>query len=236
MACICIMAADSEARRVGAALEADGHEVVFATGGSKWVEEVTVVAADAIILDIGSQAFDGYRALRHLREAGVDIPVLMLHAGGKEEDAVRALRLGADDYLAHAVGTSELLARVEALVRRWRRWPHSAPEAYQLEAARVEVTRFGDVEVSAAMRQVWLKGEPVELRPREFDLLLALLERGGRVVTRTELLQQVWGYDPAVTSRTVDIHVAELRRKLEAAPAVPRHIITVRKRGYRFQR
>ena len=235
MARIHVASADAETiRRLQGALEADGHDVVLVTDGPHGLDSAADAAAELIIIDAATPGFDGYRMLRRMREAGVDIPVLVLHTSDTEEDTVRALRLGADDYLTKPFVTGVLLARVEALLRRWRRRSRSAGETQQ-GGAMVEVVRFGDVEVSAAMRQVRINGEPVVLRPRELDLLLALIERSGRVVTRPELLQEVWGYDPAVTSRTVDIHVAELRRKLEADAAEPKHIITVSKRGYRFQ-
>ena len=235
MARIHVASADAETiRRLQGALEADGHEVDFVTDGARGLDPAADAAAEVIIIDAATPGFDGYRMLRRFREAGVDMPVLMLHTSGTEEDTVRALRLGADDYVTKPFAAGVVLARLEALLRRWRRGSRPTG-ATQQGGARVEAVRFGDVEVSAATRQVRINGEPVVLRPRELDLLLALIERSGRVVTRAELLQEVWGYDPAVTSRTVDIHVAELRRKLEADAAEPKHIITVSKRGYRLQ-
>jgi DNA-binding response OmpR family regulator len=134
---------------------------------------------------------------------------------------VRGLRLGADDYVTKPFGLLELLARVEALLRR------AGPRS---------VERFGDIEVDKAMRTVTLRGRPVELAPKEFDLLVALLRHDGGVVSRETLLKDVWGYSDDVVSRTVDTHIAELRRKLEDDPATPRHILTARKAGYRIQR
>lgn len=235
MARIQVASADAETiRQLQGALEADGHEVVFVTDGPRGLDPAAGVTAEVLIIDAAALGFDGYRLLRRLREAGADMPVLVLHTSDAEEDTVRALRLGADDYLTKPFVTGVLLARLEALLRRWRR--RSLPAADTPPGrARGDVVRFGDVEVSAATRQVRINGEPVVLRPKELDLLLALIERSDRVVTRAELLQEVWGYDPAVTSRTVDIHVAELRRKLEADATEPKHIITVSKRGYRFQ-
>jgi DNA-binding response OmpR family regulator len=137
---------------------------------------------------------------------------------------VRGLKLGADDYLTKPFGLLELLARVEAILRRAR--PGREPE---------EILRFGEVEVRPASRTVLRRGEPVALTPKEFDLLRALLVRRGAVASRLELQREIWGYAAAVVSRTVDTHVAELRRKLEEDPASPRHILTARKAGYRLE-
>jgi two-component system, OmpR family, alkaline phosphatase synthesis response regulator PhoP len=137
---------------------------------------------------------------------------------------VLGFRSGADDYVTKPFGLLELLARVEALLRR----------SGALETA--ESLRFGPVEIDRAARTVTRLGEPVSLAPREFDLLVALYDRGGAVASRQELLREVWGHRGAVLTRTVDIHVAELRRKLETDPAEPQHILTVWKRGYRLSR
>jgi DNA-binding response OmpR family regulator len=155
------------------------------------------------------------------------VPVLILTARGEEADKVRGFRLGADDYVTKPFGVLELLARVEALLRR------AAPPSPAVPTSTVE--QFGDVAVDVASRLVVRRGEPVSLAPKEFDLLLALLRRRGAVVSRLELMKEVWGYRAAVVSRTVDTHVSELRRKLEDDPARPRHLLTVRKAGYRLQ-
>src|SRR5256885_12292438 len=149
-----------------------------------------------------------------------------LTARGEESDRVRGLRLGAEDYVTKPFGVLELLARVEALLRR------TAPPA---EGAG-EPEQFGAVEVIPASRSVRRSGRPVALTPKEFDLLVALLRRGGAVPSRMVLLTEVWGDSAAGFSRTVGTHVAELRRKLETDPAVPRHILTVRKAGYRLEK
>ncbi len=154
--------------------------------------------------------------------------MLVLTARGDEADKVRGLKLGADDYMTKPFGLLELLARVEALLRR------AAPAPTIAAAPASAPLRFGDVEIDTAARQVRRGGEEVALTPKELDLLLALIGRGGRIATRVELMREVWGHRAAIICRTVDTHVAELRRKLEIDPANPRHILTVRKSGYRF--
>ena len=150
---------------------------------------------------------------------------MILTARGQEEDKVRGLKLGADDYVTKPFGVLELLARVEALLRRVQpAIPAGAP------------VRFGEVEVDPAARTVRLRGAVVGLAPKEFDLLWALIGANGAVVSRDSLMERVWGYEADVLSRTVDTHVAEIRRKLELDPAAPRHIVTVRKVGYRLDR
>src|SRR5262245_44199409 len=166
----------------------------------------------------------GFTVLARLRAERRDLPVLVLTARGEEADKVRGLKLGADDYVTKPFGLLELLARVEAMLRRAR---HAPPEA--------EVQKFGDVELRVAPRIVLRQGAPVALTPKELDLLLFLCRRRGRVVSRMELLRSVWGYADAAVSRTVDTHIAELRRKLEPDPAAPRYIVTVRKAGYRLE-
>ena len=206
------------------ALENDGYAVDLAADGEAGVRRAA--GADLVILDLMLPRMDGYRALQSMRAAGVEAPVLVLTARGEEANKVQAFGLGADDYVTKPFGTLELLARVRALLRR-SRGSHARPSA---------VERFGDIEVNPASRTVYRAGELVSLTPREFDLLMALVRHAGAAVPRAKLLSEVWTYQPEVVSRTVDIHVAELRRKLEADPANPRHIITVWKIGYRLDR
>jgi DNA-binding response OmpR family regulator len=210
-------------------LEIAGYDVAVAADGPSGVAQARELDPDVVVLDLMLPGMDGYRVLRTLREDGLVMPVLILTARGEEADKVLGFRLGADDYVTKPFGVLELLARIEALLRRSRRWR----EAMASSAAAIE--RFGDVEVDVSARAVRRAGERVELTPKEFDLLVALLRRQGRVTTRNELLRAVWGYSASVVSRTVDTHVAELRRKLERDPAQPRHILTVWKAGYKFQ-
>lgn len=211
-------------------LEIAGYSVTVAEDGVSGVEQARAIDPDLIVLDLMLPGMDGYRVLRALRDEGRAVPVLILTARGEEADKVLGFRLGADDYVTKPFGVLELLARIEALIRRTRHWRGSA-------AAPVvpAVERFGDVEVDIGARTVRRHGERIELTPKEFDLLIALLRRQGRVTSRNELLRAVWGYSASVVSRTVDTHVAELRRKLEPDAAEPQHILTVWKVGYKFQ-
>src|SRR5262245_5199949 len=203
-------------------LEIEGYEVEVAADGRAGLAAAQRRPPALVILDLMLPEMDGFRVLRALRQQGQAPPVLILTARGEEADKVRGLRMGADDYVTKPFGLLELLARVEALLRR------AAPAADEGPA----LLRFGDVEVDAAARTVRRRGHPVELAPRELDLLLALLRSRGAAVSRLTLMTQVWGYSSAVVSRTVDTHVAELRRKLEDTPSNPKHILTVRKVGY----
>ena len=210
-------------------LEIEGYDVEVAGDGPRGLAQARAVPRpDLVILDLMLPGMDGYRVLRTLREDGYEMPVLILTARGEEADKVRGFRFGADDYVTKPFGVLELLARVEALLRR------AAPRG-QPDAAAPSAERFGEVEVDIATRTVRREGQLVALTPMEFDLLVALIRRRGAVASRHELLREVWGHRAAVVSRTVDTHVAELRRKLEADPAHPCHILTVRKAGYRLK-
>lgn len=209
-------------------LEIEGYEVETAEDGKAGLQAFAKENPDLVILDLMLPGLDGFRVLRSLRQEGHSTPILLLTARGEEADKVRALRMGADDYVTKPFGLLELLARVEALLRRTQ---SARPATENMK----EVHRFGAIEVDPASRTVRRASQIVELAPKEFDLLLALLRARGAVVSRLQLMREVWGYSAAVVSRTVDTHVAELRRKLEDNPASPRHIITVRKTGYRIK-
>jgi DNA-binding response OmpR family regulator len=213
-------------------LEIEGYTVEAVDDGARGLSRARAGAPDLIILDLMLPGMDGYRVLRALREEGRRVPILILTARGEEADKVRGLRLGADDYVTKPFGVLELLARVEALLRR----AGDAAAGSGADLPQPVVERFGEVEIQCASRTVLRRGAPVALTPKEYELLLALVRRNGAVASRVELLTEVWGYSSAVMSRTVDTHVAELRRKLEDDLGAPRHILTVRKAGYRLSR
>jgi two-component system, OmpR family, alkaline phosphatase synthesis response regulator PhoP len=207
-------------------LEIEGYQVNVSEDGRQGLAEAQRQPPDLMILDLMLPGADGFRVLKTLRDAGARFPVLILTARGEETDKVRGLKLGADDYVTKPFGVLELLARVEALLRRAQ-----PPDPAELR----EVFRFGEVVVDTATRSVTRAGREVALTPKEYDLLVALIRRKGAVASRVELMKQVWGYSAAVLSRTVDTHVAELRRKLDNDSPEPKHILTVRTIGYRLQ-
>jgi DNA-binding response OmpR family regulator len=206
-------------------LEIEGYAVDVAADGRQGLTRALESPPDLIVLDLMLPGLDGFRVLRELRARGMELPVLILTARGEESDKVRGLKLGADDYVTKPFGLLELLARIEALLRRNANHGKSRP-----------IVRFGDVAIDPAARTVSRDGENVELAPKEYELLLALLDHDGAAVSRLDLMRQVWGYSDAVISRTIDTHIAELRRKLEHDPANPQYILTVRKVGYRVRR
>jgi two-component system response regulator MtrA len=211
-------------------LEAEGYVVDVAADGPAGIRAAGATRPDLVILDVMLPGVDGFGVLRALREQGLESPVLMLTARGEEADKVYGFRLGADDYVTKPFGLSELLARVAALLRRARA---SVPNASVADEPG-ETLGFGDVAIDVLARTVTRDGERVALTPKEFDLLLTFVRRPGVVLSRVTLLRDVWGHSADILTRTVDIHVAELRRKLEPMPARPRHLVTVWKAGYRF--
>jgi DNA-binding response OmpR family regulator len=225
------------ARGLRSNLEYEGYVTEVAPTAAAGLAIARSGGLDLIILDLMLPDTNGYRVLRALRDAGDETPVLVLTALGEEADKVRGFRLGADDYVTKPFGLMELLARVEALLRRAEIGKRAAPARGTAAGAEEEGPEtFGDVAVYPGTHTVTRGGEIVALRPKEYELLAALLARRGRVATRLELLREVWGYGEDVMSRTVDTHVAELRRKLEDDAANPRFLLTVRKTGYRLAR
>jgi len=205
-------------------LEIEGYEVTVAADGRAALEALESTTFDLIILDLMLPDTDGFRVLSRLR-ASDEVPVLILSARGEEADKVRGLRLGADDYVTKPFGLLELLARVDALLRRTQSTETPTPE--------VEI--YGHLEIRRPARQVRRRGQLVALTPKEYDLLLALIDRRGAIASRLELMRQVWGYCDGVITRTVDTHVGELRKKLERVPSEPKLIVTVRSVGYRWE-
>jgi two-component system response regulator MtrA len=182
-----------------------------------------------VLLDLMLPGMDGFRTLETIRRAGLTMPVIVLTARGAETDKVHGLRLGADDYVTKPFGLSELMARVAAHLRR------AAAAGVAAAAPAGDVLRFANIEVQLAAHVVTKGSARVALTPREYDLLVAFVRRPHVVHSRVALLRDVWGHAADVMTRTVDIHVGELRRKLEDDPAAPRHFVTVWKAGYRFE-
>jgi DNA-binding response OmpR family regulator len=205
-------------------LRSEGYEVEAAGDGDEGYRLASSGRFDLVLLDVGLPRRGGFDVLRDLRQHGVETPVLMLTARGQVVDRVLGLKLGADDYLAKPFDMMELLARVEAVMRR-RSGPSPASGAS---------FTFGDVRVDFRSAEVTRAGETVFLSSLEFKLLRYFIEHRGALVSRRELLEQVWGYPAALQTRTVDVHVASLRHKLERHPAKPEHIVTVHRMGYRF--
>jgi DNA-binding response OmpR family regulator len=205
-------------------LEREGHDVVVAATGIAGVESALTGRPDLIVLDLMLPGLNGFTVLQRLRDAGHQAPVLILTARGAEEEKLRGFGLGADDYVVKPCGLLELLARVRALLKR------GAPGASE---PRSRYT-LGDLEIDLAARTVSRGGTPVPVRPKELDLLAALLHHPGRVLSKDELLRDVWGYASGTHSRTVDTHLAALRRHLGDDPRSPRYVVTVHRAGYRL--
>ena len=210
-------------------LKLEGYDVKIAESGTDAVTMAESWNPELVILDLMLPGIDGYQVLKTIRSGGGShIPVIILSARGEEADKVRGFRLNADQYVTKPFGVVELLERVAMLLRRSAAVNGPPPGDSSV--------KFGDVVVDLASRTVFRNGSPCTLTPKAYELLLALLKRKGAVATRRDLLTEVWGYGAFVMTRTVDSHVAELRRKLEEHPAEPKHIVTVWKIGYRFVR
>jgi DNA-binding response OmpR family regulator len=201
-----------------------GYEVITAADGEQGMAKAFEIKPDLIILDIGLPGFSGLDILEELRGREETVPVLILSARGKVSQRVEGLKLGADDYLAKPFELSELVARVEALLRRFQR----------ARAERDAGLRFGALVIDVRGRKVLLKDEEVALSAKEFELLRLLAGNPGKTFSRETILERVWGWDFEGTPRTVDNFVLSLRRKLEADPDSAGRIVTVRQAGYRF--
>lgn len=203
--------------------EYEGYEVLVARDGEEGLRLATEGAPDLIILDVMLPKMNGLDVCKQVRSEGNSVPIIILTARGQEIDKVLGLKLGADDYVTKPFSFMELMARVEAVLRR-----SSGTAAY------LESYTFGTVTVNFKKLEAKKGDVNVPLSQREFKLLKYLIERRGQVVGREELLDAVWGYERIPFTRTVDVHVAKLRKKLEDHPGDPRYIITVHRAGYKF--
>jgi len=205
-------------------LEAEGFAVKSAADGESGLKLALAESFDLIILDVMLPKKNGYDVCRDLRQKSIDTPILMLTAKGETIDKVLGLKLGADDYLTKPFEVIELLARIEALLRRAPKTTNNSPDVFN----------FGDVAIDFKRAEVSKNSQTIELSAMEFKLLQFLIENRGAVHSRNQLLDEVWGYDAMPSTRTVDVHVAWLRQKLEDNPKYPQYIQTVHGFGYKF--
>ena len=203
--------------------EYEGYEVCVARDGKEGLEKASTEKPDIILLDVMLPLMSGLDVCRTLRTRGIDTPILMLTARSQEMDKVVGLEVGADDYVTKPFSIKELLARVRAHLRRASK-----------QVADIESFSFGDVELNFKKYAAFKGGRVLDLSAREFEILRYLVRHRGEIVTRDQLLDEVWGYDSTPVTRTVDNHIARLRQKIEPDPSAPQHIITVHRIGYRF--
>ncbi|HPY33310.1 MAG TPA: response regulator transcription factor [Anaerolineaceae bacterium] len=214
-------------------LTREGYQVEVAGDGNMALHLARTSKPDLVILDVMLPGLDGFEVCRILRQE-TSIPVLMLTARDDEIDRVVGLEVGADDYLAKPFSMRELMARVKALLRRVRLIREDVATEKQ-EEEQPKLIAFDNLVIDLTRREVKLDGEVLALKPREYELLLFMGQQKGRLLTRPQILEQVWGWDYMGDSRTVDVHVRWLREKIEPDPETPQRIITVRGAGYRFE-
>jgi two-component system alkaline phosphatase synthesis response regulator PhoP len=209
---------------VGDRLRNEGYNVDYAADGEEGLRKATGLPFDLIILDLMLPIRDGFSVCEEIRKAGLITPILMLTARGQTKDKVKGLKIGADDYVTKPFHMLELMARVEALLRR-------IPVNGESPGG---VDQFGSIRIDRRGTSVTRDGEAINLSAREFQLLKYFVDHPGTTLPREELLTQVWGYNASTFTRTVDVHVASLRQKLEQDPRQPRYIVTVQRLGYKF--
>jgi two-component system, OmpR family, alkaline phosphatase synthesis response regulator PhoP len=219
-----LLVEDEEALRMtlGDRLRSEGYTVDFAVDGEEGFKKVTQQTFDLIIMDIMLPRRNGFDVCRDIRQAGLATPILLLTARDQTVDKVVGLKLGADDYVTKPFDTMELIARIEALLRRAPSGPGLGP------------MQFGSIQVDLRGTRILREGKPVPLSAKEFQLLRYFIDHRGATLSRDEILREVWGYNSATSSRTVDVHVANLRQKLESDPKRPQLIVTVSGMGYKF--
>ncbi len=205
-------------------LEKEDWQVVTAYDGDEALDVFRRERPDLVLLDIMLPIKDGWQVCKELRETS-SVPIIMLTAKGDEPDKIKGLEIGADDYITKPFSPKELVARVKAALRR----------ASQAAPPSEHVVTLKDLRIDIDRHQVTLAGEPLTLTPKEFDLLLLLVQNKGKVLTRDMLLEQVWGYDYGGETRTVDVHIRRLRQKMGEDPSRPRYIHTVHGVGYKVE-
>lgn len=213
-------------------LEQSGYEVLTAYDGAEGIELVENEHPDLLVLDLMLPVMDGIEVCKQLRQKQIHIPIIMLTAKDEEFDKVLGLELGADDYMTKPFSPREVVARVKAILRRSGRMEVKEPEI-EIEEDFIEL---GEVKVFPEQYEAYYKGEQIDLTPKEFELLVYLIENKGRVLTRDQLLQTVWNYDFAGDTRIVDVHISHLREKIEENTKKPVYIKTIRGLGYKMEK
>lgn len=214
---------------LGDRLRSEGYSVDFAFDGKSGLEKAKRLAFDLIILDIMLPFCSGLDICTEIRRAGFNAPILILTARSQTVEKIVGLKLGADDYVTKPFDTLELMARIEALLRR------RPAKSENVLASTPDIYQFGSIVLDVRKAKVTRRGEVVGLTTREFQLLRFFVENAGAILSRDELLEQVWGHKAGTFTRTVDVHVASLRQKLELCPRKPEMIVTVPGTGYKFQ-
>ena len=205
-------------------LSREGYEIVQADRGDLGLELALKTRPHLVLLDVMLPEMDGLEVCRELRKRGINVPIIMLTAKTEEIDRMAGLKVGADDYVCKPFSARELLARIRVQLRRWPAERNKGLIRYS----------FDDVEIDFEKFRATREGEPLELTPREFEILKLLIQCHGDVVTRDRMLDEVWGHDVYVTTRTVDNHVLKLRKKVEEKPSKPQYILSIYGLGYKF--
>jgi DNA-binding response OmpR family regulator len=211
-------------------LKHQGYEVETANDGQTAIDKAKQINPDLILLDIMLPGVDGFEVCRILRK-DMSVPILMLTARDDEIDRVVGLEVGADDYLTKPFSMRELIARVKALLRRVRLMQNMNKDSESIH----KILQFNNMIIDETRHEVMVNDKPLVLKPKEYDLLLYLARHRGHVLSREQILKEVWGWDYFGDSRTVDVHIRWLREKIEVNPAEPKRIITIRSAGYRFE-
>lgn len=214
-------------------LNREGYEPIVAGDGNSAIAKAREIHPDLILLDIMLPGKDGFEVCRVLRQE-MNTPILMLTARDEEIDRVVGLEVGADDYMTKPFSMRELVARVKAMLRRVRLIREEIQSGEKTESEKEEL-HAGNLVIDLKRREAMISGKVLELKPKEYDLLLYFMQHQARALSREALLEQVWGWDFTGDSRTVDVHIRWLREKIETDPSTPRRIVTVRGAGYRFE-
>lgn len=210
-------------------LEQEGYEVESAMDGQEGLEMAMSNKYDMILLDLMLPGKDGMEICRDLRQSRIEVPIIMLTAKDTEIDKVLGLEIGADDYITKPFSPREVIARMKAIFRRYKQTSNDG------ETEKEEVLIVGDIEIYPDKYEVNVRGEGIDLTPKEFELLLYLASRTGRILSREQLLNAIWNYDFAGETRIVDVHISHLRDKIEENTKKPEYIITARGFGYKFE-